>query len=61
MRLDPDYSVIMFLFQTSFEKRQAMFSSEKIVLPRTVNLRFQKELNGQRALAAAERLLAYRR
>jgi len=53
MRLDPDYSV--------FEKRQAMFSSAKIVLPRTVNLRFQKELNGQRALAAAERLLAYRR
>lgn len=61
MRLDPDYSVILLLFQTSFEKRQAMFANQKIVLPRTVSLHrrlgFEKELNAQKSLAAADNFL----
>jgi hypothetical protein len=62
MRLDPDYSVIMFLFITNFEKRQAMFiKSKKIVLPRTVSphrkLGFEKELNTRRAFEKADNFL----
>lgn len=55
--MDPDYSVIGFFFQTSFERRMTMFSSKKIKLPRAVSphrqLDCQKEENAQRAMAAA--------